>query len=61
MTLPIDNPAIDTVEKLAYEQAVGKIQVYDAENSAYYRAFKVSKSYINLINLKHFVKLECLN
>lgn len=47
MTLSIDNPAIDTVEKLVHEQAMGKTQVYSAENSSYYQAFKVSKSYIN--------------
>ena len=41
MTIPIENPAIDTIEKLANEQANGKIQVITLDHSSYYDIFKV--------------------
>ena len=41
MTVPIGNPAIDTIEKLAYEQAKGRIQVTSIKGSSYYQNFKV--------------------
>ena len=41
MTIPIGNPAIDTIEKLAYEQAKGRIQVTVVEHSSYFQNFKV--------------------
>lgn len=41
MTIPIGNPAIDTIEKLAHEQAMGRIQVTTIKGSSYYQNFKV--------------------
>ena len=44
MTIPLD-VSLDTIEKLANEQANGRIQVIVTESVAYYKIFKV---YINL-------------
>ena len=41
MTFPIDNSAIDSVEMLAHEQAMGRIQVTEIKDSSYYNTFKV--------------------
>ena len=41
MTIPIENSAIDTIEKLVNEMANGKIQVAAVERSYYYEHFKV--------------------
>ena len=41
MTIPIDNSPIDTIEKLANEQANGRIQVIAVEHTYYYDNFKV--------------------
>ena len=41
MTFPIGNPAIDSVEMLAHEQAMGRIQVTEIKDSSYYNTFKV--------------------
>ena len=44
MTFPIHNSAIDSVEKLAHEQSMGKIQVLTSyEDTAFYNIFKVIK------------------
>ena len=48
MTIPLD-VSLDTIEKLANEQANGRIQVIVTESVAYYKIFKV---YINFTNLK---------
>ena len=45
MTIPIDNSAIDTIEKLANEQANGKIQVTVVEHTSYQDIFKVKTTF----------------
>ena len=39
-------PTIDTIEKLAHEQKIGKIKVLGIANTSYYRLIKVLKFYI---------------
>ena len=44
MTFPIGNPTIDSVEKLAHEQSMRRIQVLiNYEDSTFYTIFKVMK------------------
>ena len=45
MTIPIDNSAIDTIEKLANEQANGRIQVIVVEHTSYHDIFKVKTTF----------------
>ena len=42
MTIPTNNPTIDTIEYLAKEQSKGNIQIL-ALNSSFYHEFKVFK------------------
>ena len=50
MTFPIYNSPIDTIEKLANEQANGKIQVIVDRYSSYYSNFKVNQIKLEFIN-----------
>ena len=42
MTIPIHNSPIDTIEKLANQQANGRIQVITNKHSSFYNNFKVN-------------------